>query len=128
MLGWVRPVHQRLHGRQELVRHRAAEAAVGELDDAVLVAALDTAAGEQRAVDAERAELVDDDRDPPAAGVLKQVADERGFPGAEEAGDDGRGDARAHAACSRPGMRPTTTSFRLGALRLGMTVPVAAAA
>ena len=83
------------------------------------LAALDAAAREDRAVDADVAELVDDEREAPPAGILEDVADERRLAGAEEAGDDGAGDLLhdAHSAASarfRPraagtgGMRATT--------------------
>ena len=52
------------------------------------------AALQDLAVDADIAELVDDQRDAPALGILQQVADQRGLAGAEEAGDDGGGDLR----------------------------------
>src|SRR3546814_685509 len=50
---------------------------------------LDAAALEDLAVDAEVAELVDDQGNAPPARVLQQVADRRGLAGAEKAGDDG---------------------------------------
>ena len=43
-------------------------------------------------LDAEFAELVDDDREPMAGSRGEQVAHEARFPGAEKAGDDRRGD------------------------------------
>ena len=59
--------------RHEIVGHGAADAAIGELDDVLLRAGLDAAALEDLAVDADVAELVDDDRQPPAAGVLEHM-------------------------------------------------------
>ena len=53
--------------RHEFVRHRAAQAAVGELDDVLFRAGRVAAALEDLAVDADVAELVDDDGEPPAA-------------------------------------------------------------
>ena len=47
---------------------------------------------EDVAIDAERAEFVDHDREAAAAGVADQVADQRGLAGAQKAGDDGDGD------------------------------------
>ena len=58
-----------LHGRHEIVGDRAADAAVGQLDDVVLGAAGIAAAEQQLAVDADLAELVDDQRDAAAAGM-----------------------------------------------------------
>ncbi len=61
----------------------------------VVGAAGDAAAEDQLAVDADVAELVDDQRQAPAAGGVEQVADQRRLAGAEEAGDDGGGDLHA---------------------------------
>src|SRR5260370_31064112 len=86
--------------RHELVRDRAAQAAVGELDDVVLRAGRVAASFEDLAVDADVAELVDDDREPPAPGILQHVADQRRLAGAEKAGDDGAGYARKRSGHS----------------------------
>ena len=85
-------LEQLLHGGDELVGDGAADAAVGELDHVLLAAGFVAAAGEDFVVDAEIAELVDDERDALAPGVRKEVPDQRGLAGAEEAGDDGDGD------------------------------------
>ena len=53
---------------------------------------------QDRAVDAEIAELVDDEREPPPARVFERVADQRGFAGAEKAGDYGDGNLRGDHA------------------------------
>ena len=107
VLGRQVAVDQRLHGRDEIVGDGAAQAAIGELDDILLRAALDAAAPQDFAVDADAAELVDDDGEPLAARGLEQMAHERGFAGAEEAGDDGRGDAGSvgHSAASLAGSK-----------------------
>src|SRR5262249_39932407 len=68
------------------------------------------------AVDADVAELVDDDREAAAPRVLQHVADERRLAGAEEAGDDAAGDfgdaghAVSWVGCTKPsgGMRAIT--------------------
>ena len=77
---------------------------------------LDAAGFEDVAVDADIAELVDHQRDAPLAGVLDQVADQRGLAGAEEARDDGGGDFLKHAQGSlliaEGGRRPITPDFR----------------
>ncbi len=58
------------------------------------------------AVDADIAEFVDDQREPPAARIGQHVADQRGLAGAEEAGDDGDGNFReAHGSGSGTGAR-----------------------
>ena len=97
VVGPVGAGQQRLHGGDELVGDGAADAAVAQLDHVLLAAGLVAAAGEDVLVDAEFAELVDDERDALALGVGEQVADQRGLAGAEEAGDDGDGDLFAHA-------------------------------
>src|SRR3546814_3587683 len=91
MVGRIGAVEQLLQGGQEIVGHRAAQAAVGQLDD-VVIRAIGTAAGlQQLAIDADLAEFVDDQRQPAAPGVAQQVADQRGLAGAEKAGDHGGG-------------------------------------
>ncbi|MCY1420889.1 hypothetical protein D9M71_365260 [compost metagenome] len=85
---------QLAHHREELFLHGAAQAAVGQLVDAAVgffLAAADGTLLEDGAVDAQFAEFVDDHRDAAAAGVGQQVAEQGGFAGAEEAGDDGDG-------------------------------------
>ena len=107
VLGRQVAVDQRLHGRDEIVGHGAAQAAIGELDDILLGAALDAAAPQDFAIDADAAELIDDDGEALAARGLEQMAHERGFSRAEEAGDDGRGDAGSvgHSAASLAGSK-----------------------
>ena len=91
--GGVGALEQPRHGRQEIVGDGAADAAIGQLDDVVLGAGVVAAAEQQLAVDAEFAELVDDDREPLPAGMRQQMAHQAGLAGAEKAGDDRRGDA-----------------------------------
>ena len=79
--------------RHEIVGYGAADAAIGELDDVFLRAGVDAAALEDFAVNADVAELVDDQRQPLALGVFEDMADQRRLAGAEEAGDDGAGHA-----------------------------------
>jgi hypothetical protein len=64
------------------------------------------------AVDAEIAELVDDQRDALAVGVLEHVADQRGLAGAEKAGDDGGGDLRGHATAALRFQRLRLNGFK----------------
>ena len=87
---------QRRHRGGEIVGDRAADAAVGELDDRLARAGRIGAALEQVAVDADVAEFVDDEREAPAAGVGEQVTDQRRLAGAEKAGDDGDGGLGEH--------------------------------
>ena len=67
MLGRLGEPEQALQRGNEIVGDGAADAAVGQLDDAVLAAGLDAAALEDLAVDADVAELVDDDGQAAAA-------------------------------------------------------------
>ena len=109
----VGALQQLLDRGQEIVGDRAADAAVGEFDYVVLLARLDAAGFEDIAIHPDVAEFVDDERDPPPAGVLQEMPDHRRLAGAEEAGDDGGGDflKRGHAG-SIGGRRATTPFFR----------------
>ena len=92
---------QALDGGQEIIGHRAAQAAIGEFDDIVFGAGVDAAVLQDFAVHADIAEFIDDKRQPPAARVGQHMADQRGLAGAEEAGDDGDGNFReAHGSGS----------------------------
>ena len=91
--------------RHELVGDRAAQAAVGELDDVLLRAGGVAAALEDLAVDADVAEFVDDDGEPAALRIREHVADQRGLSRAEKAGDDGAGHARERSGHSRSLLR-----------------------
>jgi hypothetical protein len=92
VLGRIGPVEQRVQGRNEIVGHRAAQTAVRELDDVFLGAALDAASFDEGAVEAEIAELVDENGEAASACILQEVAHQGGFAGTEESGDDGAGD------------------------------------
>ena len=83
----------RIERRHEFVGDGAAQAAIGEFDDIFLRTGGVAAAFEDFAVDADIAELVDDDGEAAALRIGEHVADQRGLAGAEEAGDDGAGDA-----------------------------------
>jgi isochorismate synthase EntC len=91
-----RAVQQRLDGGQKIVGHRAAETAIGEFHHVVLAAALDAATQQQFPVDAEIAELVDQEGEAPTVIVFDHMADQAGLAGAEKSGDDGRGNACGH--------------------------------
>ena len=60
-----------LHGRHEIVGHGAADTAIGEFDDVVPGATGIATADQKFPIDADVAELVDDQRNPPAI-VLAQ--------------------------------------------------------
>ncbi len=93
VLGWRWALEQPGQGRQKIVGHGAAQAAIGQLDDVVLAASLVAAAEQQFAVDAEFAEFIDDDREPPPVSLRQQMAHKARLAGAEKAGDDRRRDA-----------------------------------
>ena len=101
VVGPRRAGQQRLDGGDEIVRHGAAQAAVGEFDDVLLRTGLDAAGAQDVAVDPDVAELVDHERQPPPMRLSEQVADHRGLAGAQKAGDhrDGNLVQLAHAAC-----------------------------
>src|SRR5262249_55967774 len=89
-------------GGSELVGHGAAQTAIGELDDILLGAGRVPAAFQDLAVDADIAELVDDNGKPSPIGIGENVSDQRGLARTEKAGDDGAGDAgkRDHSSSS----------------------------
>ena len=58
------------------------------------------AALDKIAVDPDVAEFVDDEREPPPAGIGEEMADQRRLAGAEKAGDDGDGRLGEHAGAS----------------------------
>ncbi|MOA00411.1 hypothetical protein D3C78_1197700 [compost metagenome] len=87
--------HQFTHDREEFFLHGAAEAAVGQFVDAaasLFFSAADAALLEDFTIDAEFAELVDDDCDAAALGVVEHVPEQSGLARAEKAGDDGDGE------------------------------------
>ena len=124
---------QRFDGGNEIIRHRAAQAAVGKLDDIVFRAALDAAGFQYLAVNADIAELVDDKRQPAAARGLQHMADQRGFAGAQKAGDDGDrhfGElchASVFSSCGSGGMRATTPFFNASGRSFQVMTPSGAA-
>ena len=63
--GGVLAVEEPRQGRHEIVGDGAAQAAIGQLDNIVLVACRIAAAEQQLAVDAELAEFIDDDGEAP---------------------------------------------------------------
>ena len=104
VVGRIRQVEYLFNGRQEVIGHRAADAAIGELED-ILVGAVGVATAlEQLAVDGEIAEFVDDERELLAVCLFDQVPDHRRLAGAEKAGDNGcryfSGDRHALSASS----------------------------
>ena len=88
---------QRRDRGHEIIGHRAADAAIGKLDDRVFRTGRVRAALDEIAVDADVAEFVDDEREPPSAGIGHEMADQRRLAGAEKAGDDGDGRLGEHA-------------------------------
>src|ERR1700734_423839 len=72
----------------------AAQTAVGQFDNVFRGTSGVAATFEDLAINADIAELVDDDGEPSAGRVGDDMANERGLAGAEKAGDDGAGNAR----------------------------------
>ena len=90
---------ERPHGLDEIIAGRAAEAAIGEQHDITRVEGL----SEDGIVDADLAELVDDDGRAGHAGLLQKCGDERGLAAAEKAGDDRyRYPFRGHLLATEP--------------------------
>ena len=100
VLGRLVAAEQGFDGGEEVVRDGAADAAVGELQDVVFRAALDAAALDDLRVDADVAELVDDEGQAPPVRVGEEVADHAGLARPEESGDHGGGDPCAHGRSS----------------------------
>ena len=89
MIGFAVALEQGCHGRHEVVRHRAADAAIGEFDDIVYRTGLLAATFQHLAIDTEIAKLVDDERNAFAVRRLQKIADQSRFTGTEKAGDHG---------------------------------------
>src|SRR5262249_52777633 len=96
VLGRALALQEALQGRQEIVGDGAADAAIRQLDHILLAAAFEAAAEQQLAIDAELAELVDDERQLPSIRLGDEMAEEAGLAGTEKAGDDGRGNFLLH--------------------------------
>jgi len=79
------PRQQFFDGRNEIIGHRAADAAVGEFDDILLRTVGVRAGFQDLAVDALAAELVDQYSELLAIGVGQEMPDQRGLAGAEKA-------------------------------------------
>ena len=78
----------------EFIGDGAAQTAVGQFDDVFLGTSGIAATFQDLAINADIAELVDNDGKPPAGRVGDDMANERCLAGAEKAGDDGAGNAR----------------------------------
>ena len=69
MVGRTAAGEELFHGGDEVVGDSAADAAIGELDHVLGAAGLLTAIGKDLAIDADIAELIDDERQPLAPGA-----------------------------------------------------------
>ncbi|RMQ95667.1 hypothetical protein ALP94_05660 [Pseudomonas savastanoi pv. glycinea] len=86
--------NQFTHDREELFLHGATKTAVGQLINAtnrLFFGATNGALFEDFAVDAQLAELIDDNRNAPTFRVIQHVAQQGGFARTEEAGNDSDG-------------------------------------
>ena len=83
----------------QVLAQGAANAAVGQLDEAVFAAGEVGAGGDEVGVDVYLGEVVDDHGQPAAGAVRQEIVQERGLAGAEEAGEDrhGSGGGMGHA-------------------------------
>ena len=90
--------------RQKVVGDRAADAAIGQLEDVFIRAVGIAAAFEQFTVHREIAEFIDHEGKFLAVGLFDQVTDHRGLAGTKKAGDNGcwyfSGDSHALSASS----------------------------
>ena len=102
VIRWRVAAEQALDGGQEVVGDGAADAAVGELEDGVLLAAFDPASLDDLRIHADIPELVDHEREAPAPRMAEQVADHARLACAEESGDHGGGNAGAHGRWLAP--------------------------
>src|SRR5262249_10958370 len=80
--------------RHELIRDGAAQTPIGKLDNVLLRTGGIATALEYLTVDADIAELIDNDGETAALRVREDMANQRGLPGAEKAGHDGTRHAR----------------------------------
>ena len=99
MLGRIIQAEHAFERRNKIIRHRATDAAIRKLDDAILAAALHVAPFENLSVDADVAELVDDDGKAAPFCALEHVAHEGRLARTEEASHDRAGnfDDAGHA-------------------------------
>ncbi|KAG5721817.1 hypothetical protein E4T56_gene9134, partial [Termitomyces sp. T112] len=88
------PRQQPFDRGNEIIGHRAADAAIGQFDD-IFRRAIRYGAGLQNiAIHPQRAEFIDHHGQPAPPGMADQMADQRGLSGAKKAGDDGNGHFR----------------------------------
>src|SRR5262249_11997155 len=93
-----------------IIGDRATDAAIRQFENVVVRAGNIAAAQQHIAVDAELAELVDDDRQPVTRRGREQVAHEARLAGPEKPGDDRRGNApHGQRASVSPSGRPAAT-------------------
>ena len=79
---------QRLDRRHEIVGDGATQATIGEFDDVLFGAVVDSAGAQNFTVDADVAEFINDERETSVLGVFEHMTNERGLTRAEKAGDD----------------------------------------
>ena len=99
MIGPVRTGKQGLHRRQEIIGNRAADAAIGKLDNILLGAVLVATGFQNIAIDPQIAEFIDDKGKFPPTRRLQQMANKARLTGTKKAGDDGCGDFLPGIGC-----------------------------
>lgn len=87
-------------GLDEVLAQRAADAAVGELEEAVLAAHEVALLGDEGGVDVDFGEVVDDHRGSFVTAVIEHLVEEHGLAGSEGSGEDGDGGGCGHAGPS----------------------------
>ena len=76
-----RPLFQQLlHAWQKVIGHRAADTAIGKLDDIINLASLGGAIAKHRRIHADIAKLIDDQRQTFASSMADDMTNQRGFP------------------------------------------------
>jgi hypothetical protein len=124
-------IGQSPHFLEKIVAQRAADAAIGHLDE-LLVGARQVGSPftNEARVDVDLAHIVDDDRDPQAFTVVKNVIEQRRLAGTEEAGKDSHGKiSGCHLQCplfvtGQEGERQNTPSSALSFFPSIQKVPV----
>ena len=84
---------QLAHALQQVVAQRAADAAIGHLDQLFLGPVQLGAFADQIGVDVHLGHVVDDDRDATSFAIVQDMVQQRGLSGPQKAGKDGDGQA-----------------------------------
>ena len=80
-------IDQALNGRQEIIGHRATDAAIGQFNHVVFGTSFDAATVNDAPIHAKIAKFVNDQRNPLAVGIFQHVADHGGFARTKKTGN-----------------------------------------